>query len=324
MSQLSSEGAPESGASPTTPSEQFFHNATMGLNHWWRWVLGLVAIIVIYVGVGAIGLPIAGCQFLRSTNAFGLGCSDASAITGDGSLVFLIAVGGSGFAIGLLGIWAVLKLIHKKSLLALVTGRRSFGFSRYFVGMLVALFVSFVLLLADRFILQAEVSFQAPDLGWGYLLFLLFALALIPIQSGTEEVFYRGYILQGAMLIVKNKLVLAVVTGFLFALAHISNPEAASIGYTTYLISLTASGAFFAILTLLDGGLELAMGYHAVNNLFLGIVANTEVAVFTTPSLFIVSSEGYALFPHVFIDILGFALALLLLNHKYKWFKLMR
>ena len=31
-------------------------------------------------------------------------------------------------------------------------------------------------------------------------------------------------------------------------------------------------------MTLLDGGIELAAGYHAMNNLFMGLVANTEVA----------------------------------------------
>ena len=77
-------------------------------------------------------------------------------------------------------------------------------------------------------------------------------------------------------------------------------------------------------MTLLDGGIELAAGYHAVNNLFMGLVVNTDSAVIVTPSLFTIQRDGYDLFPHVSIDVLGLLLALAILNHKYKWVKLSR
>ena len=64
------------------------------------------------------------------------------------------------------------------------------------------------------------------------------------------------------------------------------------------------------------------MGYHAMSNLFMGLVANTEVAVIETPSLLVIHTEGYALFPNVFMEVLGLALAVVILNYKYKWFKL--
>ena len=301
-------------------TDQFFLNATLGLNQWWRWVLGLVAILLIWIVIGSVALLMAGCALLKATNAFGLSCSGATTITGDSSLIAQIALGGSGFGLGLIGIWIVVRLIHKKNLMQVVTGRASFDFKRFLYAMLVALFVSLLVFLANRYILQLEMTFQKPN--WEYLLFLLFAIVFIPIQSGFEEVFFRGYILQGIMLLVRNKLVLAILSGVVFALPHLGNPEPWSYGIVPYVVALASAGFFFTLLTLLDGGIELAWGYHAVNNLFLGLIANTEISAINSPSLFVIHIDGYDLFPHVFMDVLSLALAVVILNHRYKWFKL--
>ena len=121
------------------------------------------------------------------------------------------------------------------------------------------------------------------------------------------------------MLLFRNKFVLAILSGVLFVLPHLTNPEASS-DIVPYVVGLMANGTF-ATVTLLDGGLELAVGYHAMNNLFLGLVANSEGSVMETPSLFLIHRDGYPLFPNVFIDILGLVLAVAILNRKYKWFE---
>jgi hypothetical protein len=48
-------------------------------------------------------------------------------------------------------------------------------------------------------------------------------------------------------------------------------------------------GGVMAYITLRDGGLELALGLHAANNLFSALVANYTVTVMPTPSLFTVN-----------------------------------
>lgn len=302
------------------PTEQFALNATLGANQWWRWVIGLISILVIWIGVGAFGLAYAGCFFLRATNVFGLDCSDSFEFTGDGHVLALLVFGGLGFAIALLGIWWVVKLVHKKDLKPVVTGRPRFDLSRYLVATLVGLVLSLALFLFNRYVLQWEMNFQAP--GWEFVIFLPIALVLVPIQSGFEEVLFRGYILQGLMLLLKNKIVLAVLVGVIFALPHLANPEPGEFGVVPFLVVLASSGIFYTVLVLLDGGIELAAGYHMMNNLFLGVVSNTEDAVIQTPSLFVVQVENYNLFPNVAVEILAFVLAVAILNFKYKWFKL--
>ena len=49
-------------------------------------------------------------------------------------------------------------------------------------------------------------------------------------------------------------------------------------------------GAFFAFITLLDNGLELALGVHAANNLFIDLLFDYETGWIPTPALFTVSN----------------------------------
>ena len=305
-----------------TAADQFFFNATLGSNQLWRWILGLIVILLIWIGIGSIVLGIAGCAFLRATNAFGISCPEGVGITGDGSLTARLIIAGLGFVVGLVGIWGVVRLIHKKPLRRVATGRSSFDCNRYLYAMVVALIVSLVVFAVNRFILRLDMTFQEP--GWEYLIFVVFALLLVPVQTGVEELLFRGYILQGIMLLVKKKVVLALVSGAIFALPHLTNPEASAYGFAPYIVALVSFGAFFGLMTLLDSGIELAAGYHAVNNLFMGLVANTDSTVIVTPSLFTIQRDRYDLFPHVSIDVLGLLLALAILNHKYKWVKLSR
>ena len=77
-------------------------------------------------------------------------------------------------------------------------------------------------------------------------------------------------------------------------------------------------------MVLSDGGLELVLRYHAMNNLFVGLMANTESAAIASPSLFLIHVDRYLLFPNVVVHVLIFVLALAILNHKYRWLKIGR
>ena len=77
---------------------------------------------------------------------------------------------------------------------------------------------------------------------------------------------------------------------------------------------------FMTVIVLVDGGIELAIGYHALNNLWIGLIANTEVTALQTPSLLIVPIERYAMFPDVPVQLIVYIVFLVILNKKYKWF----
>jgi hypothetical protein len=85
----------------------------------------------------------------------------------------------------------------------------------------------------------------------------------------------------------KNKWVLAFLNGVLFFLPHAANPEMATnsllVGLGYFVI-----GFFFALITLQDNGMEIALGMHAANNLFAALFANYTVTALPSPALFTV------------------------------------
>jgi hypothetical protein len=120
-----------------------------------------------------------------------------------------------------------------------------------------------------------------------YLVFIILALVLIPIQTSAEELFFRGYILQGFGLRLRNIYILSAISGLLFMLPHLLNPEA-KLNFLLMGLTYFSIGAVLAYITLRDGRLELALGLHAANNLFTALLANAVVTVLPTPALFTV------------------------------------
>ena len=289
------------------------------MTRWWRWVVGVIVIAVFWMGIG--GLP-----FLTVSSVCGASSMEVDSpwfVCADGklgaSLIPDYVLPHLAFVLGMIGIWIVVRRIHKKSFTQTITGRASFDWSRFLYAAFVGLCVLILITLAYRFILGVDVTLQSLDLRV-YLPVVLIALVLTTTQTSFEEVLFRGYIMQGLSLLTRNRPVLALVTAVIFTVPHLANPEPAEYGYAFYVVLIMSPGILFAALTLLDGGIELAAGFHAINNLFLGLIANPEVSALATPSLFVSHIEQADLLPTYFVDVFGWVIVVVILNHKYKWF----
>ena len=196
MSQQPSENPQVPSIESKLPLDQFFAAASIGLTRWWRWVLGVIVVAVFWQGIGGIplGVTILVCKASSmEVDSSWFVCADGKlgpSLLPDFVLVFLA------FAVGLIGIWIVVKRLHRKTLTQVTTGRESFDWSRFLYAAVVGLCVLILITLAYRFLLGVEVTFESPSLGL-YLPFILIALVLIPIQTSFEEVLFRGYIMQG-------------------------------------------------------------------------------------------------------------------------------
>jgi len=66
---------------------------------------------------------------------------------------------------------------------------------------------------------------------------------------------------------------------------HLGNPEVEKLG-SGILIFYIGTGLFLGIITLMDEGLELALGFHAANNLITALLVTADWTAFQTNSLF--------------------------------------
>ena len=140
---------------------------------------------------------------------------------------------------------------------------------------------------------------MAPeDLQWNFNLmpFLgLFAITvlLMPLQTSFEELLFRGYLMQGIGVAAKNKAVPLIITSLIFGLMHAFNPEIEKLGYSVLSVYI-GLGFFLGIITLMDDGMELALGFHASNNMIIALLMTSDWTALQTNSVFLDVSEPSA------------------------------
>jgi uncharacterized protein len=131
------------------------------------------------------------------------------------------------------------------------------------------------------------------------------ALVLTPLQTSFEELLFRGYLLQGIVLVLRNRVALVIINGILFMLPHLANPELQRGGIIA--IYYFMFGAALAALTIRDNGLELPLGIHAANNLMV-LFFNAKDSVLPFPSIWQVQTPNPPIADIVLIT-LEFAIA---------------
>ena len=141
---------------------------------------------------------------------------------------------------------------------------------------------------------------------------------MIPIQTSCEEYIFRGYLMQGFANLSKNKWFPLLTTSIIFGSMHLMNPEVTKMGYSI-MIYYVGTGLFLGILTLMDEGLELSLGFHAANNLIGALLVTADWTVFQTNSVLIDKSE-----PEIFSGILLpvfiiYPILLFIFSKKYNW-----
>lgn len=273
-------------------------------------------VLFMWQAVGAIPFFTV-CEYLQNIEITQFQC-DGTQITGDSVLLDYL-LSNYMFIIGIIGVWIAVRVLHKKTLTQVVTGRKTFDYNRVVYAIWVGFLLHSALLILDVLFIHTEITFRSPSFS-EYITFFLFAVVLTTYQAGFEEIFFRGYLLQGLSLIARNRVVITIVSSVLFVLPHLANPEPFEYGFAPYATSLFMFALFMTVIVLVDGGIELAIGYHALNNLWIGLIANTEVTALQTPSLLIVPIERYAMFPDVPVHLIVYIVFLVILNKKYQWF----
>lgn len=277
----------------------------------------LGALLAFFVSqIGGIFLLVAvSAKLIASGQAANFG-GDAETLmsTLDSNLTLLLML--SGFALGLGVLLLFVKYVHKQSILKLLTTRPKldwkrigFGFAIIAVPTLILSLVNYMVSPED-FVLQFELK--------PFLILLLIASILIPLQTSFEEILFRSYLMQGFGVASKSRAVALVLTSLIFGLLHMANPEVTTLGKGV-MIYYIGVGLFLGMITLMDDGVELALGYHAANNFLAAILITTDWSVFRTHAIFKDISE-----PNMTKDVLIGVFIILpilffIMAKKYKW-----
>ena len=215
-----------------------------------------------------------------------------------------------------LGIWFVLKKIHFRSLISIITSRKKIDFNRFKFA-----FILWSLISVSIFSL--EIFFNPIDYEWNFdyskfLILFFISTAMIPIQSIVEELIFRGYLMQGFSIFFKNRLLPLLTTSIIFGLLHILNPEIQKIGYGL-LIYYIGTGLFFGVVTLMDEGIELSSGFHVSNNLVASLLVTADWTAFETYSVFkFIGNPNFSKEVLLYVFII-YPLIIFFLSKKYKW-----
>lgn len=221
------------------------------------------------------------------------------------------------FVVGLSLLFIWVKFVHNQTLTSLTTSRKKIDWQRIFFAF--ALWSAITI-----FITGLDVFFLSPEdylmnFNWGSFVYLLIiALLLIPIQTSFEEYLFRGYMMQGIGIMAKNRWVPLVVTSVLFGIMHFGNPEVEKLGLGI-MVYYIGTGFFLGILTLMDKGLELALGFHAANNFVTVLLVTADSTAFQVDAIYKNTAEitlGWDVFIPVFIV---FPILLFIFSKKYRW-----
>jgi len=250
----------------TPQTSRYLDLAREGRNDWWRYALGVSTIAFFWLVLGYVPY-----HFLV----------DAGAETGP--LLDFVAINFSIFMM-LAGLAVTVTLIHRRPLRSLVTPAARVDWRRAGRGALVWAAVATVIVVVEHLLFPGRyyLSFDPERL----LPFLAAVLVLTPIQCVTEELVFRGYAMQGLGLLTRRPLLIAVASSLIFTLPHLLNPEVHLHGTLIMAANYFVIGMLLATITLRDGRLELAIGLHSANNVFLALIANYEGSALATAAIF--------------------------------------
>lgn len=291
----------------------YIEQAYKGLHELWRYAVGVIIVFIGWQFIGAGPLVLVLLAKAMETGDYPTDMASISNLLGSNLFFFLLLLT---FVIAFLTLYLTVKFLHQQSFITLSTSRKKIDWKRVTFVFTLWVIISVVFIGLDIFLSPEDYvyNFQSGP----FLVLLLIAIVLIPIQTSFEEYFLRGYLMQGLGIAAKNRWVPLLGTSLIFGMLHILNPEVAKIGYGV-MIFYIGTGLFLGILTLMDEGLELALGFHAANNLTAALLVTAEWTAFQTNSVYKDISEpeiGWEVFAPVFII---YPILLLILSKKYGW-----
>ncbi len=213
-------------------------------------------------------------------------------------------------------VYLVVTRLHQRSFTSLVTSRKRVDYKRILFSFLLWGTVSASMVIFDYWINPDDYVWNFKPLA--FLILFLISIVMIPLQTSMEELVFRGYLVQGFGVLCKNRWMPLLITSVLFGLLHIWNPEIDKLGIHLIWYYI-GTGLFLGVITLMDEGMELALGFHAANNLVTALFVTASWTAFQTESLLIDNSEPSLGLELIITLALIYPLLAFIFAKKYQW-----
>jgi len=297
----------------------YIEEAFKGYTDWWRYLLGIVFIVFIWALGSAIQQVFVFLKLMKeglSEDEIMRKLTDYDVIMGtlESNFNFFLLL--LGFAFGFGAIILVVKVFHQLDLKNFITSRPKIDWKRMGLsfGLISTLFLISIVVDYKLSPEDYEYNFQLNR----FLILALICIIMVPIQTTFEELLFRGYLMQGFGSVFKSRALALILTSVLFGALHLGNPEIGKLG-NELLISYIGTGFLLGIITLMDDGLELAIGFHAGNNLMIALLLTSDWSAFQTYSVLRYTGEP-SIVSDVYIPVfIIYPILILVFARIYKW-----
>lgn len=285
------------------------------LHESWRYIVGG---LLIFCASQLGALPFLGIATLKMISDGGsfsdLGDPNIIMTILDSNLTLFLML--LSFAVGLGVLYLVVRYFHKQPFNTLTSSRKKTDWGRVGFGFGLIALVTISVTFLDYYNNPQDYVWQFDLIP--FLILALIAIVMIPLQTSFEEYLFRGYLMQGIGVASKSKWIPLVTTSLIFGGLHIMNPEVEKFG-NIIMVYYIGTGFFLGIMILMDEGMELALGFHAGNNLVAALLVTADWTVFKTHSILKDVSD-----PSAGVDVLApviiiYPIFLAIMAWKYNW-----
>lgn len=293
----------------------FLERVFSGKNDIGRWLALILIVMIAFHFIGLI--PLGSLMFLRLNdnpdlipdpeNILDFTSYEISTLTG----LALILIP---FVTGIIALFSLIKPVHERPVISLLTGSHSFRWNKLIWGM--AIWLLFLCIYAFLGVITGMHKIQLQYQPQYLIPLILISFFLMTLKAGFEETFFRGYLMQGFTNLFLNRWTPVFLSAILFGVFQYFTPENKAFGQSVLLPHLIWFGIVLGICTVMDDGLEIALGIHMINNIFYSILFTPQTNAIPAPSIFSTDINPGLDFPGLVIISVLF---MLLSKKKYSW-----
>ena len=251
----------------------FLDNASQGKNNWWRYFLTIILTFGLGTFIGVILIVIVALLYsiYATTHGYYLG--------GIGSILsnplFMLAMVAVEYILFFLIFYVSVKVLHKRTLMSFINTVGKISWIKMLKGAAIWTTILAAFTIVPIMIWSGESGYSVTFNSKTFGLLLILTLMTFPIQASFEEIFFRGYLMQGFGLLSKKPVIPLLATSIIFALMHFFNGTNATMSLV--IVSSTfIMGLMLGTIALGENRIETAMGAHIANNMFIALIYNSS------------------------------------------------